>query len=192
MTYQLIRSARKTLGVQVKDGKVLVRAPLHAEDADIQRFLQKNAAWIKKQLQKAAERERAYRGIVPLTEHELKELVKQAKEAIPVRVAHYAALLGVTYGRITVRCQKTRWGSCTEQGNLNFNCLLMLAPTEVMDSVIVHELCHRREMNHSKRFYAEIARVCPDYAKWHAWLHTNGEALMRRLRTDQKDSEAKE
>lgn len=112
---------------------------------------------------------------------ELKALTERAKQVFPARAAYYAPLVGVSYGRITVRHQRTRWGSCSSKGNLNFNCLLMLAPPEVIDSVVVHELCHRKEMNHSKRFYAEVLRVFPEYRKWQKWLRMNGRALMRRM-----------
>ena len=86
----------------------------------------------------------------------------------------YAEKLGVTYGRITIRCQKSRWGSCSSRGDLSFNCALMKCPQEALDSVVVHELCHRKEMNHSARFYAEVLRVFPDYPKWHRWLRETG------------------
>jgi predicted metal-dependent hydrolase len=87
----------------------------------------------------------------------------------------------VSYGRITIRNQKTRWGSCSGKGNLNFNCLLMLAPPEVLDYVVVHELCHRREMNHSPRFWALVEQVLPDWRQRRQWLKTHGDALMRRM-----------
>jgi len=96
-------------------------------------------------------------------------------------VKFYASQIGVTYGHITIRNQRTRWGSYSAKGNLNFNCLLMLTPTEVIDSVVVHELCHRKEMNHSDCFYAEVLRVFPDYWKWHGRLKEHGEAIMRRI-----------
>ncbi len=174
--YTLIRARRKTLGLQIKDGKVIVRAPMRLPKATIDAFVIKHESWIVKNLAK----ERAGQNLPKLTEQELKHLAKQAKEVIPARVAYYAALLGVEYGRITIRTQKTRWGSCSAKGNLNFNCLLMLAPSEVLDSVVVHELCHRKHMNHSKAFYDEIARVMPDYKARHAWLKQNGRALMNR------------
>ena len=116
-----------------------------------------------------------------LRPEELAALAQEARRVIPERVAVYAPLVGVSYGRITIRSQRTRWGSCSAKGNLNFNCLLMLSPPEVLDSIVVHELCHRKEMNHSCRFYAEVLRVFPDYWKCHAWLRENGSSLMRRL-----------
>ena len=175
--YTLIRSCRKTLGLQIKDGKVIVRAPMRMPKAAINAFVTKHADWIRVHLAKA----KAGQSFPKLTDEELQSLAEQAKQVVPARVAHYAHLLGVEYGRITIRTQKTRWGSCSSKGNLNFNCLLMLAPPEVLDSVVVHELCHRRHMNHSAAFYAEIARVMPDYKEHHAWLKQNGEALMNRV-----------
>ena len=175
--YTLIRARRKTLGLQIKDGEVIVRAPMRLPKETIDAFVIKHEAWIAKNLAK----ERAGQNLPKLTEQELGALAKQAKEVIPARVAYYAALLDVDYGCITIRTQKTRWGSCSAKGNLNFNCLLMLAPPEVLDSVVVHELCHRKHMNHSKAFYDEIARVMPDYKARHAWLKQNGRALMNRV-----------
>ena len=90
--------------------------------------------------------------------------------------------MGVTYGRITIRNQVSRWGSCSSVGNLNFNCLLMLAPPEVRDYVVVHELCHRKEMNHSPAFWAEVEKMIPDYKAHKKWLKDNGTALISRLR----------
>ena len=98
------------------------------------------------------------------------------------RTNAYKKAMGVTIGWITIRNQKTRWGSCSSKGNLNFNCLLMLAPPEVLDSVVVHELCHRREMNHSQKFYAEVLRVFPTYRTQEKWLKEHGGELLKRLR----------
>ena len=99
---------------------------------------------------------------------------------IPDRVRHFAPKVGVTVRRITIRNQTTRWGSCSAAGNLNFNCLLMLTPPEVIDSVVVHELCHLLQMNHSPAFYAEVHRVYPDYDRWNDWLKAHGREIMRR------------
>jgi predicted metal-dependent hydrolase len=109
---------------------------------------------------------------------EHKALVKEAKSWFVDRTAYFAPLLGVTYGSVTIRTQKTRWGSCTGKGDLNFNCLLMLAPEEVRDYVVVHGLCHRKHMDHSSAFWAEVERVCPDCKLYRRWLKDNGAALM--------------
>ena len=102
----------------------------------------------------------------------------------PITLPHglaLAPLAGVSFGRITIRAQKSRWGSCSAQGNLNFNCLLMLAPPEVLDSVVAHELCHLKQMNHSFKFWAEVEKIVPDYRSAKQWLKNCGPALIRRL-----------
>ena len=182
----VIRSRRKTLSMQVKgDGQVEIRAPLRTSDAEIRHFLETHRRWLEKHLQKAQALQQAKAGVRKLTAAETAELKKKAKRILPERVAYWAPLIGVRPGRIAVRCQKTRWGSCSTKGNLNFNCLLMLAPEGVIDSIVVHELCHLKHMNHSKRFYAEIEKVLPDYRQHQQWLKDNGEFLLARV--DQGD-----
>ena len=112
---------------------------------------------------------------------ELLQLTKMAKQIIPPRVAHFAKLMNISYGRVTIRHQKTHWGSCSSAGNLNFNCLLLLAPEEILDYVIVHELSHRKEMNHSPAFWANVEAVLPDYKCRKAWLKNEGSSLIARL-----------
>ena len=104
----------------------------------------------------------------------IQDLREQARKVIPERVAYYAKIIGVDYGRITIRQQKTRWGSCSSKGNLNFNCLLMLMPPGILDYVVVHELCHRKEMNHSPGFWKEVEKILPDYKESRKWLKTKG------------------
>ena len=116
-----------------------------------------------------------------LSEVEIKKLTKQAKVYIPARVEYFAQIMGVHYDRVTIRHQKTRWGSCSSDKNLNFNCALMLMPKEVIDSVVVHELCHLRHMNHSKAFYEEVYKYCPDYKVWNKWLKDNGNEIISKL-----------
>ena len=100
---------------------------------------------------------------------------------IDERVGYWAEKIGVTYGRITNRLQASRWGSCAANRNLNFNCLLVLMPPKVLDSVVVHELCHRCHVTHSKEFYAEIDRIFPDYKRWNKWLKDNGGIYLKRV-----------
>lgn len=109
---------------------------------------------------------------------EIMELTAKAKEELPAIVKKYASLMGVTYNRITIRHQKTRWGSCTKTGNLNFNCLIMKMPETVRDYVIIHELAHRKELNHSTKFWAVVAEYCPWYKEAKQWLKENGQKLM--------------
>ena len=178
MDTEVIRSRRKTLALQIRDGRVTVRAPLRATDREIRAFVEKHRTWIETHLAKAQARELMKQNVRKLTDAEIRELKEQAKRVIPERVRYYAPLIGVTPGRITIRCQKTRWGSCSSKGALSFNCLLMLTPEEVADSIVVHELCHLKHMNHSARFYAEVQRVCPDYRKQQKWLKEHGELII--------------
>ena len=180
LCYRLIRSDRKTVALQLKGEELIVRAPARMKQCDIDSFVRAHADWIEKHRAKIREEQKKTENIPLLTNEELHALADKALAVIPPRVRYYAARMGVTYGKITVRNQRTRWGSCTAQGNLNFNCLLMLAPLPVLDSVIVHELCHRKEMNHSAAFYKEVYRAFPEYDKWHGWLKQNGPALMKR------------
>lgn len=181
MEIELIRSRRRTLGMEVRGTKVIVRAPLYASREEIDRFVNQHRKWLETHLKKAEAREKLKETVHKLTPEEIRDLADRAKKVIPERVAHYAPLVGVTYGRITIRRQRSRWGSCSSKGNLNFNCLLMLTPPEVLDSVVVHELCHRKHMNHSSRFYAEVLRVFPDYREQHRWLKEHGDELMAML-----------
>lgn len=181
MNCKIIRSNRKTLSLQVNSEGVIVRAPLTASDADINAFISNHKEWIDKNLEKLSCRQKELAAFDPITIQDINELADKAMEVIPERVRYYAPKIGVTYGSITIRNQRTRWGSCTSNGNLNFNCLLMLAPPQVLDSVVVHELCHRKEMNHSDRFYAEVYRVYPEYDKWNKWLKENGPTLISRM-----------
>ena len=182
--FKIIRSRRKTLSMEItRDGKLVIRAPMKAPDADILAFVKKHQKWIAEKLSEAKKREeyKKQHNIEPLSRSELTELGKAAVDYIPMRVAHYAAIMGVDFGNITIRNQSTRWGSCSAKKNLNFNVLLMLAPREVLDSVIVHELCHIRHMNHSKAFYEEVRKYFPDYDKWDKWLKEHGDELMSRM-----------
>jgi hypothetical protein len=126
----------------------------------IEDFMLKNREWLIRQKQKQEEiREHAY----VITEEERAAGIAKAKEIFPKRTAYYAERMGVTYNRITIREQKTRWGSCSAKGNLNFNWKLVLMPPEVLDYVVVHELAHRKEMNHSIRFWKVVEAELPDY-----------------------------
>ncbi len=93
------------------------------------------------------------------------------------RVAYYHAFTGGHYTSITVRDQKTRWGSCSSRGTLSFNYRLIFAPPRILDYVVVHELCHLTHMNHSKDFWNMVASVMPEYKTHRKWLREHGQEL---------------
>lgn len=185
MQITVIRSKRRTISIQVNsDLSVTVRAPEKIKQKDIERILEEKEAWIKKHIERIASKKEQYdaMGMKSLSDEELMELADKAVAYIPERVKYFAEIIGVDYGRVTVRNQKTRWGSCSSKGNLNFNCLLMLTPVEIIDYVVVHELCHRKEMNHSKAFWNEVEKVFPEYRSAERWLKKEGSFVMKRGR----------
>lgn len=196
MNITIIRSNRKTLAIQINpDLSVTVRAPIYASQREIERILKEKEGWIQKHIEKIREQEvkrkemygekGEYGELVErqyLSSEEIHKLAQKALEYIPKRVSYFAKQIGVSCGGITIRNQKTRWGSCSSKGNLNFNCLLMLTPPEVIDYVVVHELCHRKEMNHSKAFWAEVEKVLPNYKEQVKWLKENGGRIIERMK----------
>ena len=184
MDYKLIRSKRKSIAIEIdRTGTVTVRAPYRMPNVAVKAFIEDKQDWIAKHTRRAQEKALETTDMEPLTEEELDRLYEEARKDIPKRVEYYANLMEVDYGRVTIRCQKTRWGSCSTKGNLNFNCLLMLAPSDVRDYVIIHELAHRKHMNHSKDFWKEVEIMIPDYKEKRKWLNTYGEDIMQRMRT---------
>ena len=181
-TIQIVRSKRRTMALEITaTGKVVVRAPWDTPKWRIDEFTKDKAAWIEHHLKKKKEDENALREQGVFTENEIQKMIRLAKEMIPSKVAYYARVMQVTYGRVSIRKQKSRWGSCSREGNLSFNCLLMMAPPEVLDYVVVHELSHRLEMNHSQRFWREVEKVLPYYQKAMMWLKDNGNRYMLRM-----------
>lgn len=178
ISFELIRSRRKTASIQLTpEGIVLLRCPLGTTAAEARHFIDAHADWIRTHLRQLDLQPRE----PVFSAAELAALTAGAKAFFPGRTAFWAAQMGISYGRITVRHQRSRWGSCSSAGNLNFNCLLMLTPEEIRDYVIIHELSHRREMNHSPAFWAQVARFCPDWNRRRRWLQEHGSALIRRL-----------
>ena len=185
MDITVIRSNRKTVAIQVNaDLTVTVRVPRYTSRKDIERIIREKEPWIRKHLEQLRAQRESYEAeeIPYLTAEEIESLADKARKYIPERVAYFAECMGVTYGRITIRNQKTRWGSCSGKGNLNFNCLLMLTSPEIIDYVVVHELCHRKEMNHSGAFWNEVEKVLPNYRECVRWLKEEGSRIMWRQR----------
>lgn len=177
----IIRSNRKTLSIELKPNVIIARAPARMKEKEIYKFIESKKTWIDKHLAKLNERQQILDDLKPYTQEEIKQFTAKAKIDIPKRVEYYAKQIGVKYNKITIRCQQTRWGSCSSKGNLNFNCILVLLPDEIIDSIVVHELCHLKQMNHSARFYAEIDKVFPNYKQCHLWLKQNGGMYLNRI-----------
>lgn len=161
MEYTLIRSDRKTLGVEVKrDGTVIVRAPRRLPQREINRFLAERMDWI--QNAQIRQQNRAEAHPEP-TEQEKKAYIRKAKEILPGKVAYWSKRMSLYPTKIRITGAKTRFGSCSSQGHICFSWRLMQYPDAAIDYVVVHELSHLRHMNHSKAFYALVERYLPDW-----------------------------
>jgi len=173
--YELRVSDRaRRLRVEVPfGGPPLVVVPRRVGRAAVERFLAERRPWIERELARHVPR----LDLPQLTEAEARARVRRTASAI---AAAEAAALGVRLERIRVAGQRTRWGSCSSRGTLSFNWRLALAPPEVLDYVVVHEVCHLREPNHSTRFWRLVAERRPGYATRRAWLREHGPELLAR------------
>lgn len=187
MDFELIRAKRKSISLQIReDGSLVVRAPRFLSEREIIKFVESKRDWIEKARDRQQARVQEKGALEPIPVAEVHRLALEAKRLLPGQVAFYAEKLGVRYGRITIRNQTSRWGSCSGKGNLNFNCLLMLTPPEIIDYVVVHELCHLLEMNHSTRFWSHVESILPDYKLRRKWLKQNGSELIERMKLGRK------
>lgn len=156
--FPVIRSDRKTVSLQVKPGGVVeIRAPKRLPPSYIQQFVLEREEWLRRALENSPPAKR------DLTEEQQKSFRKLAKELLPPLVEYWASRMGVRPAGMRITSAKTRYGSCSGKGNLNFSLYLMGSPMEAIEYVVVHELCHLRHMNHSKAFWAEVAAYLPDY-----------------------------
>ena len=125
----------------------------------IKKIVDEHASWIEKGMEKS----RARAKINDISTEEEKELRKLAKKILPAKTAYFANIMGLKYGRITITSAKTRFGSCSSKGNISYSFRLMKYPEAAIDYVVVHELAHILELNHSEKFWNIVASVFPDY-----------------------------
>lgn len=189
ITYNVKRSKRKSLGIRIEyDGSITVLAPFLASAEYIDEAIAKNKDWI---LKKQSDKLSAIgeRRLQPIYLDEIKALKARALTILPDRLNYYAELLGVSYSKLSVKPMLSRWGSCSAQQSISINCLLMLAPDEVIDYILVHELSHVKHMNHSRAFYAFIDAHFPHRKQCEKWLKSEGVILISRVRLakDKKD-----
>lgn len=161
--YTLLRSTRKSLSIEVKnDGRVIVRVPRWTGLREIEKFLSEKREWIEGHIERAASRDERY-NYSKYTELEIQELKNKARDILLPLVEKYKSEVGVSPVSVRINRAQTRFGSCSAKNTLNFSCFLMLYPIEAVEYVVVHELCHIKEHNHSREFYREVERVLPNY-----------------------------
>ena len=152
---------KRKIQLCVKDGELKIYAPRGTSAETLASVVENHKRWIKNHLEYAKRKDAIEGG---LTEEKIKELKKDARRYIIPRLEYYSKIMGLKYGRVSITSATTRFGSCSSKGNLSFSYRLMLYPHDLVDYVVVHELAHLSEMNHSERFYKIIESVLPDYA----------------------------
>ncbi len=165
MQIDIQRSNRKTISLQVRKQKIIVKAPIFLWKKYILQFVEKNKNWIENKIKNQKKS--------LINPDKINEYKKQAKIFIPKRVAEIAKEFGFEYKAVKITSAKTRWGSCTSQKNLNFTFRLILTPPEIIDYVICHELAHLKHMNHSRQFWWEVSKMDKDYKQHDFWLKKN-------------------
>lgn len=158
--YKVIYSDRRTLSLSVKDGKLVVRAPRSTPEQKIKEAVLSHQNWIQNHI--AKQKQMAKNHPEPTPEEE-REMRKSARSILTAKTAYYAEIMGLKYGRISITGARTRFGACSSKGNISYSFRLMSYPEEAIDYVVVHELAHLAQMNHSDRFYKLVESVLPDY-----------------------------
>ena len=166
--YELIRSARRTLALEIsRDGRVIVRAPMRCSQKQIDEFVGSHLDWISHH--QAVQAQRRESRPEP-SEEERQALIRRAKDVLPGKVSHYSQIMGLYPTGLTVTGARTRFGSCSGKNRICFSWRLMAYPEEAIDYVVVHELAHIRHKDHSKRFYDCVEAVLPDWRERRALL----------------------
>lgn len=171
--FKIIRTNRKTLALEIaSNASLIIRAPRLMPLFLIKNFIKKKQNWIIKKQNLIKKRNKNIESI------KVSSISKEeALEKITKKVKHYSSLSGFKYKNIKITSAQKRWGSCTFQNNLNFPKKLALAPDKIIDYVVIHELCHIKEKNHSSKFWQEVAQIMPDYKIYRHWLKQNGYLL---------------
>ena len=206
--YQLIRTNKKNLSLQIKSGKLIARAPLIMPKIYIDNFILKKQKWINKRLtQKAIEPsfkdgdnffylgekytliskdcELYFNGVNFIGRANKESFLSLYKENFARIIGNIFTKIAkennFNYNQIRLKSQKTLWGSCSAKNNINLNYLLMQAPILVIESVIIHELCHTIHKNHGLYFWKLVYKIMPNYKKWHNWLkkHSRDKDFLR-------------
>lgn len=165
------RRARRYILRVLDDGTLRVTLPRWGSKREAQAFVERSAPWIASQRQKVYAR--------PSTPRDEPGLRKRASTELPPALLALARVHGIPITRISVRNQRSRWGACSARGSITLNWRLILVPDFVRQYVMIHELMHCRELNHSRRFWRHVAAACPRFEEARRWLRTDGQQLFR-------------
>ena len=175
--HSVIFSCRRTIAIEIKrDGRVVVRAPYRTPSSEIERVLEEKRKWIEKHKKKASS---SYLDPDSFSEEQVRELKLRAESMIPPLVLKYKDIVGVSPISVRINGAKKRFGSCSSKGRLNFSCFLALYPTKAIEYVVVHELAHVVQKNHSKAFWSVVEKYCPEWKQRRKWLKDN--AILTRI-----------
>jgi predicted metal-dependent hydrolase len=164
------RWARRYILRVLDDGTLRVTLPPRGSKREAQAFVERSAPWIEQQ-------RRRVRPAAPVERQNVSALRQRAAEELPPALRELAAQHGISVGRVSIRNQRSRWGACSSRGSITLNWRLVLVPDFVREYVMIHELMHRREMNHSQRFWRHVAAACPRAGEARRWLRTEGHKL---------------
>lgn len=167
MPISVQRNRRKTLQLSVNSaGDIIIKAPLKLPLEQINTFIRQKQSWIVR----AQEKQRS-RIALPTGAQNFRQQKEAARTLVQTKLEHFNQHYHFSWKRISIRNSSTRWGSCSRQMNLNFNYKIIYLPPTIQDYIIVHELCHLAEMNHSPRFWNCVAKTIPDYKSRRQQLH---------------------
>ncbi|MEX0924516.1 MAG: M48 family metallopeptidase [Candidatus Paceibacterota bacterium] len=174
-TIRRVRRAKRMRIIIHQDGTVVVTKPWWARKKTAEAFLLKNQEWVLEKVR--AITTGADPDLTSTDEHHYEEHKEAARALVHAKLEQWNRLYAFTYHRVSIRNQKTRWGSCSASGNLNFSYKILFLPERLQDYLVVHELCHLKEMNHSQRFWALVGQALPGYRTLYKELHLQGDTV---------------
>jgi predicted metal-dependent hydrolase len=174
---EVIKSLRRSVVLTVKNGRIIVKAPVGFSDRKIKAFLDTKRSWIDKRLKEFEES----KNVPKLTSEEIEKLRNETYNIVNDFADKYSKIIGVSFNKITVKKQRSIWGSCSTKRNLNFNLLLSLMPKEIIEYVVIHELCHLKEMNHSNKFWRLVKTYCKNCEYCKKWLKVEGNKMLNKI-----------
>lgn len=170
---KIIYSSRKTLALQItREGSLVIRAPIHTNKDYIQKFILQKKDWIEKTIQKVLHHKSKQTDFT-ISVDQKKEYKKLSREVLVDRLVHWSRVMNLQYTSFRLSSAKTRWGSCSGKNSINLNWRLVMTPAEVIDYVVIHELAHIKQKNHSVKFWEIVQTYDPLWKQRRKWLREN-------------------